>query len=182
MELQETPGGQVAPDPGSDYLITIQVEPRYEEKLDADRLHRLAIDVLRAERVPGPLELGVVITTDEEVRTLNRDYLGHDYDTDVLSFGMQDAPEMPGPKPGSQHPKFVTPSDRPAYLGDIAISYERAAEQGPEFGQSAAAEVATLLIHGILHLLGYDDTADKDREQMHARQREMLVSLFDPEK
>ena len=169
MDMQQTPGGEIAPDPGSDYLITVQVEPQFEEKLDIDRLHRLAIAALRAERVPGPIELGVVITTDEEVRTLNRDYLGHDYDTDVLSFSMEGTPG------------FVVPQDRPAYLGDIAVSYDRAAEQAPDYGHSTEAEVATLVIHGILHLLGHDDVEEADCESMHARQRELLQSLYNPE-
>lgn len=171
-------GAHVEEDSGSDYLITVQIDPRYEDRLDADRLHRLAIAVLRAENVPGPLELGVVVTDDAEVHTLNRDYLGHDYTTDVISFGMAEQASGEG-RPAAS--RFVTPLERPAYLGDIAISYERAAEQAPEFGQSVEAEVATLLIHGLLHLLGYDDTNDADRERMHARQRDLLTRLYDPE-
>jgi probable rRNA maturation factor len=57
----------------------------------------------------------------------------------------------------------VTPEERPSYLGDVVISYERAAEQAPEYGHSASAEVGVLLIHGLLHLLGYDDANDEER-------------------
>ena len=130
--------------------------------------------VLQAESVSGPLELGVCITTDGEVRALNRDYLGHDYETDVISFGMAEQESSAGV------PRFVTPAERPPYLGDIAISYDRAAEQAPEFGNSAQAEVATLLIHGLLHLLGYDDTQDAEHKRMHARQQELLESFYHP--
>jgi probable rRNA maturation factor len=151
-------GAEVEVDPGSDYLITVQVEERFEGKIDADALHKLAIGVLKAEGKPGPLELGVVVTTDDEVHALNKEYLGHDYQTDVISFGMESEGE------------FITPEERPAYLGDIVISYERAAEQGPEYGHTAEQEVATLLVHGLLHLLGYDDTDEEARERMHARQ------------
>jgi probable rRNA maturation factor len=171
-QLQDTRGGQVEDDRGSDYLITVQIEPQYEDKLDSDRLHRLAIEVLKAENVPGPLELGVVVTTDAEVRTLNRDYLGHDYDTDVISFGMGEEEDAIG------GPGFVTPPERPAYLGDIAISYDRAVEQAPEYGHPVADEVAMLLIHGILHLVGYDDLEDAARDKMHSRQQELLESLY----
>src|SRR5947209_2265436 len=128
--LRDLGGSEVADDPGSDYLITVQIATAYEERLDADSLHRLAIGVLRAERVPGPLELGVCVTDDQDVRDLNRDYLGHDYETDVISFGMGDDQAVAGA------PRFVTPEGRPPYLGDIAISYDRAAEQAPEFGNS----------------------------------------------
>lgn len=173
MELQDTSGAQVSPDPGSDYLITVQVEPQYEDKLDLDRLHNLAIGVLRVESVQGPLEMGVVITTDDEVLSLNREYLGHDYKTDVLSFGMSERGETE-----AETPHFVSAPERPGYLGDIAISYDRAAEQAPEYSHTVDSEIATLLIHGILHLLGYDDTQESEREKMHARQQELLNTLY----
>jgi probable rRNA maturation factor len=172
--LRDLGASEVADDPGSDYLITVQIDGQYERQLDADSLHSLAIGVLRAERVPGPVELGVCITTDGEVRALNRDYLGHDYETDVISFGMGEEETAEGA------PRFVTPRERPPYLGDIAISYDRAAEQAPDFGNSPQAEVATLLIHGLLHLLGYDDAEDAGRERMHARQQELLEALYHP--
>lgn len=173
IDLRESPGAELSNDPGSDCLITIQIDPDYEALLDADRLHKLAIAVLKAEGVQGPLELGVVIASDEEVHTLNRDYLGHDFDTDVLSFGMSERGEGSAAKPN-----FVSPPGRPSYLGDIAISYQRAAEQAPEYGHNADAEVAMLLIHGLLHLLGYDDLEESTREKMHARQEELLNTLY----
>jgi probable rRNA maturation factor len=160
--IKATAGAEVEPDPGSNYLISVQVEEQFEDKVDADALHKLAIMVLKAERRPGPLEMGVVVTTDDEVHALNKAYLGHDYETDVLSFGMQSEQE------------FVTPAERAEYLGDIVISYERAAEQGPEYGHTPAQEVATLLIHGILHLLGYDDQDDESRARMHTRQESLM--------
>jgi len=166
-------GSRIVPDPGSSYLITVQMEPEYEDKLDADMLHRLAIHVLTAEGAEGPLEVGIVVTTDEVVLALNRQYLGHDYHTDVLSFGMgasEDTDDDGG---------FVTPAERAPYLGDVAISYDRAAEQAPDYNHPAEAEVATLLVHGLLHLLGYDDTEDEQRSKMHARQEE-LISTFGP--
>ncbi|HET6261799.1 MAG TPA: rRNA maturation RNase YbeY [Chloroflexia bacterium] len=165
--LPDTQGAQVSPDPGSGYLITVQVEPQFEDKVDADALHRLAMHVLKSEGAPTPLEVGVVVTTDDEVHALNRQYLGHDYQTDVISFGM--AAE------GSE--EFITPEERPRYLGDVVVSYDRAAEQAPEYGHDAAREVATLLVHGLLHLLGYDDTTDADREKMHDRQEAVILDF-----
>jgi len=167
----QDPKSKIVEDAGSDYLITVQIEPQYEEKLDGDALHRLAIHVLKAENVPGPVEVGIVVTTDEEVLALNRQYLDHDYHTDVLSFGMSDTAE------GQEVSGFITPKERPPYLGDVVISYDRAAEQAPEYSHSTEAEVATLLVHGLLHLLGYDDTAKDDREKMHARQHELLAKF-----
>ncbi|HYP21193.1 MAG TPA: rRNA maturation RNase YbeY [Chloroflexia bacterium] len=165
--LPDTLGAQVSADPGSGYLITVQVEPQFEDKVDADALHRLAMHVLKSEGAPTPLEVGVVVTTDDEVHALNRQYLGHDYQTDVISFGM--AAE------GSE--EFITPEERPRYLGDVVVSYDRAAEQAPEYGHDPAREVATLLVHGLLHLLGYDDTTDADREKMHQRQEAVILDF-----
>ena len=167
IENSSAEGAIVNPDPGSDYLITVQVEEQYEGRVDADALHRLAIGVLKAEGKRGPLELGIVVTTDDEVHSLNRQYLGHDYKTDVISFGMED--EM------GEEIAFLTPEERPEYLGDVVISYDRAAEQGPEYGHSAEREVALLMVHGLLHLLGYDDTDDESRARMHARQNELVL-------
>jgi probable rRNA maturation factor len=177
--LKPVSGGRLQADSGSDYLITVQIDPEFEARLDADALHRLAIAVLRAEAVEGPLEVGVVVTSDAEVRALNVQYLGHDYETDVISFGLSEEDDHEERTDGS--PRFVAPPDRPRYLGDIAISFERAAEQAPDYGQSTAAEVATLLIHGLLHLLGYDDKTEAERSVMHARQQELLEALYNPE-
>jgi probable rRNA maturation factor len=160
----------IIPAPDSDYLITVQMELDYEDKLDADRLHRLAIHVLESEGAAGPLEVGIVVTTDEEVLALNRQYLGHDYHTDVLSFGMDEGED-------ADSSGFVTPAERAPYIGDVVISYERAAEQAPDYNHSTEAEVATLLVHGLLHLLGYDDTEDEKRERMHARQQELIATF-----
>lgn len=166
-DIPKTQGAQISADPGSGYLITVQVEPLFEDKVDADALHRLAMHVLRSEGAPVPLEVGVVVTTDEEVHALNHQYLGHDYKTDVISFGMvQDGSEA-----------FITPEERPEYLGDVVISYDRAAEQAPEYGHSTEREVATLLVHGLLHLLGYDDTNDADRDKMQARQEALVLDF-----
>lgn len=149
---------------GTEYLISVQVEPRFEEGIDVEAMHRLAVAVLRAEGAESPLELGIVITTDDEVHALNLEYLGHDYKTDVISFGMQ----------GEGAEEFITPAERPAYLGDVVISYDRACEQALEYRHTSQLEVATLLVHGLLHLLGYNDLEDADRAHMHARQDELV--------
>lgn len=155
--------GNVGPmQEGRNYRINVEIDPEYEGLVEAEALERLARYVLREEDAQGPLEVGVVVTTDEEVHRLNREYLGHDYKTDVISFGME------GSEP------FVTPEERAPYLGDVVISYDRASEQAPEYGHTTGGEVATLLVHGLLHLLGYNDAHEEERDAMHARQDELL--------
>ena len=169
--------GIVADDPGSPHLISVQIDPAFAERLDADRLHRLARYLLAREGVDRPVELGVLVTSDAEIHTLNHQYLGHDYPTDVISFTAVEETAPVAIPEGAPQPHFVSPPDWPSYLGDIVISYEMAAAQAPDYGHDAAAEVDVLLAHGILHLLGYDDRIEPDRQRMHTRQQG-LVDAF----
>ena len=95
---------------------------------------------LRDEVAEGRSFCGM-ITTDAELHRLNLQFLGHDYPTDVLSF--------PSPAPGA--------------MGDLAISVDRAAEQASRYGHDTATEIRILLLHGVLHLLGYDHETDGGR-------------------
>ena len=92
-----------------------------------------------------------LITGDAELRRLNREFLGQDYTTDVLSF--------PGPRPLAPGPRSA-PGPR---LGDIAISFVRARAQARAFGHDAGQEVQILMLHGLLHLLGMDHATDGGR-------------------
>jgi probable rRNA maturation factor len=189
------PGGTMEDDAESPHLISVQIDDMFQAQLDADRLHRLAGYILTAEGVEEPVELGVVVTTDAEIHALNRQYLDHDYPTDVISFTAVEEGEAPdatrllreegeGEHPATDAPgasfRFVGPPGWPRYLGDIVISYETAAAQAPEYGHPPAAEVDVLLAHGILHLLGYDDQAEEVRTRMHSRQQ-ALVDSFNQE-
>lgn len=94
------------------------------------------------ETVAGGRRFCCLLTSDRELRRLNREFLGQDYPTDVLSF----------PAPAS--------SD---FLGEIAISVQRAAEQAQEHGHTTAQEIRILMLHGVLHLLGMDHQTDRGR-------------------
>ncbi len=194
-EAAPPPGGTMQDDAESAHLISVQIDEPFQPHLDADRLHRLALYILAEEGIEEPVEMGVVVTTDAEIHALNRQYLGHDYPTDVISFTAEQEGEAPdaawlltqegeGEHPATDAPgvsfRFVGPPGWPRYLGDIVISYETAATQAPEYNHAPPAEVDVLLAHGILHLLGYDDQADERRERMHSRQQ-ALVDGFDGE-
>lgn len=92
--------------------------------------------------VAGGRPFTCLLTRDEELRRLNRQFLGKDYPTDVLSF-----PSL----------------EEEGYLGDVAVSVDRAIEQAARFGHSAEAEIEILLLHGVLHLLGMDHERDGGR-------------------
>jgi probable rRNA maturation factor len=130
----------------------------------AERLQRVASTVLRREGHSG--ELALVLTDDESIQELNRDFLGEDAPTDVLSFSAQ---EDAGP--------FVAAPEAGGYLGDVIISYPRAVQQAKEQGHSLEQELNLLIVHGILHLLGYDHAAEQDKAIMWSRQETILATL-----
>ena len=96
-------------------------------------------------------------------------YRGVDAPTDVLSFGDDDADDGPA---------FVRPPGTPRYLGDLAISYERAVAQAAEYGHSRERELAYLAVHGVLHLLGYDhERGPEDAAAMRAREEAVMIQI-----
>ncbi|HUS17591.1 MAG TPA: rRNA maturation RNAse YbeY, partial [Chloroflexia bacterium] len=80
-------GGLVSTTSPDEYWISVQIAPEFEAAMDMEHLHAIAVHTLLAEGHREPLELGITITTDQEIHTLNKQYLDHDYPTDVLSFG-----------------------------------------------------------------------------------------------
>jgi probable rRNA maturation factor len=146
--------------------IEVQVARPFRSALRAAWLRRIARHVLAAEGA-GSAELGVVITDEATVRKLNRRYLGVDEPTDVLSFGLGEEGDVP----------FALPPGEVPSLGEVIISYPTAVRQAEEEGHSVEAEVAHLLVHGILHLLGYDHVEAEDERVMRRREQEILADL-----
>lgn len=128
-----------------------------------------ATDVLRdARAVLAALgeadgELSISLVGDDEIHRLNRDYREKDKPTDVLAFALREGLEMPGTE---------------RVLGDVIVSLDTAARQADERGHDAAHEVRLLLIHGILHLLGYDhERGPADARRMKAKESSLLGIL-----
>lgn len=107
------------------------------------------------------------LVTDDAIRKLNLEHRGQDAPTDVLSFPLQET--------GGD--AFVLPPGQPVHLGDVVISHPRAVEQAHEFGHSVDREVAYLVAHGVLHILGYDHEDAADRERMRAKEEAALQPL-----
>jgi probable rRNA maturation factor len=111
--------------------------------------------------------LGVAITDDATIYELNRRFLGIDEPTDVLSFGLGGQGGRP----------FALPPGEVASLGEVIVSYPAAARQAEEQGHSVQSEVSHLLVHGILHLLGYDHEGPEDERLMRQRAEEIVAGL-----
>ena len=151
--------------------INVLIEPGFEDCPEADWLQGVIGQVLSTEQVASEVELGLVITTQEKIKGLNRIYRSRDEVTDVLSFSM--TPDLVG----TDLSPFVTPPDGVLHLGEVIISHPQAVLQAKEQQHSTKKEIAILIIHGVLHLLGYDHEESEPERQMRAREREMLARI-----
>jgi len=129
----------------AELALELTVNEPFQALVDGALLEQTVKAVLAQEGVKGVVEVSLLITDDAELHDLNRTYRGVDAPTDVLSFADDDAPGA-----------FILPPGMPRYLGDIAISYERVRTQAADYGHSPQRELAYLVTHGMLHLLGYD--------------------------
>lgn len=114
----------------------------------------------------GPVEMAVVLADDAEVRDLNARWRGKDRPTNVLSFPSLDPDEI-----ASQ------PRDMPVLLGDVVLAYETCAREAAEQGKSLADHVCHLVVHGTLHLVGYDHETDADAAVMEPLETRILAGL-----
>ena len=134
-----------------------------------------AVAGLDSEQFDGPDHITVMITGDERIRELNRDFKGEDAITDVLSFNVEpdeDDSDDEWPEAGDSDEEE---SNR---LGDIAISLPQVVRQAAENGKSADRELAMLTIHGVLHLLGYDHAELEEEKIMFGKTDVVLAKLF----
>jgi len=144
------------------YWIETHVEGEWP--VDEGMLRQAAMATLLHQNTPS-VEVAIVISDDESLQELNRRFRGVDAPTDVLAF------------PDDTRGPFVGAPGLPRYLGDIVISYPRAVEQAAEAGHSVEAELQLLVVHGVLHLLGYDDQSEPERARMWTAQAAVLKAL-----
>lgn len=145
--------------------ITISIAGPFAALVQEAELLGAVQRTLRLEGWPGA-ELTVLVTDEETVHQLNRDYRGLDEPTDVLSFSaLESQPDAVA---------FISAPEMANYLGDVIIAYPVAAAQAPTFGRSVAEELALLAVHGTLHLLGYDHATPAEEAAMWARQAAIL--------
>jgi probable rRNA maturation factor len=145
---------------GSQHDILITIDEEYGDYVASADLERVARAALEGENVPSA-ELGILITSDAIIHDLNRRYADEDKATDVLSFSLREGEE------------FVSPDDI-VRLGEVIISLDTAKRQAEEAGRALEAEVAHLLVHGILHLLGYDHAEAEEERAMRGREEAIL--------
>lgn len=143
------------------FAVDVQNEGGYA--LNVDRLQHAAETVLARQGAEPDTAMSVVMTSDEAVAALNRQHRNIDAPTDVLSFPADEPPiELP---------------DEPPYLGDLVIAYPYTSAQAASEGHDLDDSLALLVVHGTLHLLGFDHDTDTNRAVMWAAQAEVLAAL-----
>lgn len=157
-----------------DLAIVVEEECWNDALPDAERLIRIAaLAALEAsqDRLPPSAlnglgtELSVVLANDAVVQALNRDYRGKDKPTNVLSFALTEGEEMPGSGEG------------PTALGDIVLALETIAREAAEQSKPLHDHTMHLVVHGVLHLLGWDHLEEAEAEEMEARETQILAGL-----
>jgi probable rRNA maturation factor len=143
------------------YTINLKIEPAFRGKVDPKLLRAAARAALTHQAAPSPAELSLLLTDDDALQALNRQFLGHDHPTDVLSF------------PSSE----IDPATNRRYIGDIAISYPTARRQAQQAAHPTRAELQLLVVHGVLHLLGHDHARAAEKKKMWAAQAEILTAI-----
>lgn len=148
--------------------VLVETAPDYEDLVE-ERLIRDAVNAALAaatdEPDEGPAEASVLVTGDREIQDLNRTYRGVDRPTDVLSFALTEGEEWSVP-PGLPRP-----------LGDVIVSYPYAVRQAGELDHSIDMELAWLVIHGTLQLLGYHHATEDEAEHMENIETQALRAL-----
>jgi probable rRNA maturation factor len=144
------------------HKINFRTDDPYRHRVDMRGLKQAAKRTIEHEQFPGKAELTLVITGDDQIRELNRQYRGVDTPTDVLSFGDDEVQASAG---------------EAFYLGDVVISYPRAEAQAQAAGHAAADELVLLVIHGVLHLLGHDHAERGEKHRMWAAQDDVLREM-----
>ena len=157
--------------------MTVEISYESEKSLDIpyeDIINRMVAASLDFENCPYEAEVSVTIVDDEEIRRINNEYRGIDKSTDVLSFPFNEFKSPGNFDDIEESVDAFNPESGELLLGDIILSTEHIIEQAREYGHSETRELAFLVVHSMLHLMGYDHMIDDERKDMEDRQRKIL--------
>jgi probable rRNA maturation factor len=162
-------------------VAVFAADEQSDEPVDTLRWVRLAESVLGAQGVRGDAELSMLFVDEQAMAELNKRFLGRDGPTDVLAFPIDDDVYEGGRLPDSLGPAGpaddVEPSDLPTLLGDVVVCPAVARRNAPNHAGTYDDEMALLVVHGILHLLGMDHTEDEEAQAMERLERELLAQF-----
>jgi len=144
--------------------VFLNIADQYSDFINSSHLERSVLVTLNHQGVSPDSDLTILVDDDQRIQKLNNEYLSIDAPTDVLAF------------PAG----FTDPDTGHNYLGDVIISFPQAKSQAEKRGHSLEAEIQLLIVHGVLHLLGYDHLESEDKEIMWSAQSQVL-SQVDPQ-
>ena len=149
------------------------------QPVDLDRWADLARNVLAERGVAGPAEVSLLFVDEPSIAALHQQFLGREGPTDVLAFPIEDEPTASGRSPdaGGPGPGADLEDEPLLLLGDVVICPSVAARNAIEHGVSLNDEVALLVVHGLLHLLGMDHQVEAEAEEMERLERLLLARL-----
>lgn len=149
--------------------MSVFVADEQSETLDLAGLRQLARTVIAFEGYPENAEVTVLLVSDDEMSAYNKRFLDRNGPTDVLAFPVENL--VPGVVPESD------PSGPPLLLGDVIVAPAYIREQASDFDVTFDDEMALMVTHGLLHLLGYDHQEDEEAAVMEGRERSILASM-----
>jgi probable rRNA maturation factor len=151
-----------------------------EQRIDLERWVELCRQALHEEGVRGLAEVSLIFTNEGVMADLNEQFMGHKGPTDVLSFPIDVEPDPTGrvPDAGGTGPGEPPTTDIPQLVGDIVICPSVALRNSVDHECSFDDEIALLVVHGVLHLRGWDHVIDEEAERMEARERDLLSRYY----
>ncbi|HEX6222637.1 MAG TPA: rRNA maturation RNase YbeY [Acidimicrobiia bacterium] len=149
--------------------MSVFVADEQKETVGLPGLHALAEMVLREEGYPEDAEVTLLFVDESEMASYNARFLDREGATDVLAFPVEDL--LPGVIPDAD------PQGPPLMLGDVVVAPSYVRRQADEHGVSFEDEMALMVTHGILHLLGYDHVEDQEAERMEERESQLLAKM-----
>lgn len=155
----------------TEYDVNISIEDEFRGVLAEDWLRSIVLEVLETEDVEPPVETGLVISNNETVQYLNQTYRNKNEPTDVLSFPMLYQSSQ------QDISSFIAPPDGIRHLGEVIISYPKAVQQAEDQEHEIKHELILLIVHGVLHLLGYDHERLEEEQQMRAKERHVIEKI-----
>lgn len=161
--------------------MTIQIEREVELPFEFDYeglIHNVIEAAMDYEKCPYEAEINIVLTDNDSIREINREYRQIDAPTDVLSFPAVDYAQ-PADFDALEEESFdyFNPDTGELMLGDIVISIDKVLAQAEEYGHSQERELGFLVAHSMLHLFGYDHMEEEERAVMEQKQREILEGM-----
>ena len=162
--------------------VTVRVPEEFDGLVSVPWLRQIAERALRVASGGKEAGLSVVIADDDLVRGLNKQYRGLDENTDVLAFSFAHAGEYYGegePQPGpGEESEFALPPGQESSLGEVIISYPQAQRQAAQSAHTVEKELAVLLTHGVLHLLGHDHEKREEAMAMERVESHVLAEVW----